>query len=218
MDPGANIAAGAVDSVEKGESIERGVCFPCDALATLADGTRIRMDHLQTGDVVIGRYGSRTRVIAMSHADRHAFTTFLLLHTASGADIILTSTHYIQSGSKLVQAGNIRVNDSLELLSGKPTPVTHIRRTLRSGLYSPITDSGYIAISDSGMSVVASCFTNAVAPHVASALASPLRWAARIMRFTVPFMTSWLEKGSQFWTSHLPRGNSAVYNDRLDPY
>lgn len=226
---------------DEGEIISRGACFPAHALVPLVvHGDRsqfARMDEVSVGDVVAGRDGQVTTVIGLSHADAHAVADFVILHTHAGTSIALTDGHYVPSRQRLVVAGAVTVGDPIELGNGSHSVVTRVMRARMRGLYSPVTDSGYVAVAFAQQqqqqrqqrlqrqqrqqhqkrhrqvqqgTVVASCFTTAVKPDVATALAGPLRWAARMGGVCVPMLTKWLGQGSQFWTRWLPSGDASV--------
>lgn len=214
---------------EPGERVPRRACFPAYALVKLAtrddnhqgySGSQkfAHMDKVAVGDVVVGRDGQATTVIGWSHADARTVTEFIVLHTRAGTSIALTDGHYVPSGNHLVAAGAVTVGDGVELGNGSRSVVTRVTRARMRGLYSPVTDSGYVAVAFEHQqqhgqrqgTVVASCFTRAVKPDVATALAVPLRWAVRVGGICLPMLTQWLEQGSQFWTRWLPSGDMVV--------
>lgn len=158
------------------------VCFPGDATVELESGTRVAMADLAVGDVVRVAAGTHAAawspVYFFSHKDPAggAAYTYVTLTTASGAALTLTPSHYVMADGVATAAGAVTVGQALTTASGTPSAVTAISRAVRrGGLYNPHTLAGTIVVDG----VLASTYTTAVHPTVASGLLAPLRAAWR---------------------------------------
>ena len=143
------------------------VCFPSEALVTMADGTPRRLDELRAGDSIVAAsaHGTLTTdtvsTLSLADADVQG-TTFVVLTTASGRNLTLTPTHHVPVGAAccadLKQAKDIAVGETVyelamstsktifdqpgEAVSGsvavRSTQVKKIGTATKPGLHSPV--------------------------------------------------------------------------------
>lgn len=150
-------------------------CFPSSAMVTKADGTPTRLDVLKQGDVikVLDHSGALTTdtVSALSIAQPQAQATFLLLTTASKANLTLTPEHHIPVGpaccATLKQAKDVAIGETVYQATAEgtvATTVAKITKVAKQGLHSPVTTHGTYPVVDS----FATAFDSATKVHLAS--------------------------------------------------
>lgn len=159
------------DKEGKEEGKEGGACFPGDATVELESGAMVRMDELAVGDVVKVGAGEFSRVFMFTHKSAGERREFVVLDTAAGKIVVLTTGHYIYVNGELVPAGDVRVGGVLVLADGGQSRVTKVSTVRGRGLYNPQTLQGDLAVNG----VVASTYTTAVDPDWAHAALAPLR-------------------------------------------
>lgn len=187
-----------------------GSCFPGDAEVTLECGTARRMDELSVGDRVLVAPGIYSPVIMFTHKDASAAPVVARIHI-DGADVPLsvTPSHYLYANGELVAASAVRVGDVLRLGSGSTARVSHVTRAIASGLYNPQTLHGDVVVNG----VVASTYTRAVDPRVATVMLSPVRAAAALLGGRWDALVGRLrlmEGGSPLAVTFAPRGPARV--------
>lgn len=170
-------------------------CFPAAATAELRSGKRIALADLAIGDEV--RVGLRqyAPVFFFSHRDTFSASVFLRIRLATGHALRASPGHYVRlaSGGLRVAAG-LRPGDVLLVApppeheskcaadgrevecGGKigglmPAIVEEVDEVAEQGLFAPHTTRGEILIDG----VLASEYTNAVAPVLGHLLLAPLR-------------------------------------------
>lgn len=114
------------------------VCFPGDALVTIAGGLTKRMSNLQIGDRVLVAPGEFSEVLMFTHKLPKYSGEFVELKTKEAA-IQLTHSHLIYANEELVPAGRVKVGDSLKLMDGSKGTVLDIGSVVMTGLYNPQT-------------------------------------------------------------------------------
>lgn len=162
-------------------------CFPSSATVQLEDGNVKTMDRLQLGDRILVATGAYSDVLMFTHRLNGTVNDFIRLSTSTGAQLSLTSGHFIYANGALVAADTIKAGDELELAPGGRSTVASVTRVAERGLYNPQTLSGDIAVNG----IRASTYTTAVRPMVAHSLLAPARLAYSLLGAT----TSILERG-----------------------
>jgi uncharacterized protein YjbI with pentapeptide repeats len=147
-------------------------CFPADATVLLESGEPRRMDALAVGDRVAVGCGHFSPVYMFTHRLADEQSAFVALRTASGAQLRLTSGHFLYVNGALAPASQVLVGDAVELASGAADVVVAVEAAVSAGLYNPQTLQGDVVVDG----VRASTYTTAVAPAVAHAASAPLRW------------------------------------------
>ena len=152
------------------------VCFPSEALVTMADGTPRRLDALRAGDAIVAASADGTlttdtvSILSLADADVQG-TTFVVLTTASGRNLTLTPTHHVPIGAAccadLKQAKDIAVGETVYELAMstsktildqpgeavvsasaavRSTQVKKIGTATKPGLHSPVLSHGTMPI------------------------------------------------------------------------
>ena len=141
-------------------SVAELVCFPSEALVTMADGTPRRLDALRAGDAIVAASADGTlttdtvSILSLADADVQG-TTFVVLTTASGRNLTLTPTHHVPVGAAccadLKQAKDVAVGETVyEAVSAsaavRATQVKKIGTATKPGLHSPVLSHGTMPI------------------------------------------------------------------------
>lgn len=167
-------------------------CFPASSTVELESGRIIAMDALKEGDIIRSRDGKFSRVFMFSHQDAEVMAHFLRVDFSDGAQLVASHGHYIiaKDGS-LVAMDSLQIGD--EMLSGHH--VVAISEVVERGLYNPHTLTGDLVVDG----VVASSYTRAIEPRLASALLGPLRMASNVR---------WVKNGPALFGRYLLHGKS----------
>jgi hypothetical protein len=174
-------------------------CFPAHATVELQSGLRLRMDELRVGHRVRVANDAFSDVFLFTHKLQRATAPFLLIRTASGHSVSMTSGHYVYAnGASLIPAASIQVGDDLTLASGARSAVVSVSEAVHTGVYNPQTLHGDIVVDG----IVASTYTTAVSPVLGHASLSPLRALYSALGVT----TSLLDGGADYAVRLLPRG------------
>lgn len=174
------------------------VCFPASATVLTRDGRAKRMDALHVGEEVLVAPGKYSPVFAFSHADALRRYSFLRLHlsaapSATGgkafdAVLTLTAGHLLYvNGGALVRAREVHEGDWVWSAQGHQLHVVDVSVVQDVGLYNPQTLHGDIVVDG----VVASTFTEAVLPRVATAWLAPLRLAYKAVGLDASAIMVW---------------------------
>jgi len=129
-------------------------CFPGSAMVTLADGTAVRIDQLQKGDLILAATSdgaiSTDEINFLSIVKPKATATFVTLATDSGRRLSLTAEHHIPVGtfccSDLKTAKEVLIGETVWLASTKgplkPSTIVAIGSESNAGLHSPVLTNG----------------------------------------------------------------------------
>lgn len=163
------------------------VCFPIGESVILESGSRVPVEQLELGSVVMSRgAGSFSRVFVFSHRDRDVWSTFVRLQFEGPhgrGRIRLSPRHYIyrmrdgcgavscSEDSVMVMAQDVQAGDLLVGMHGSPMSVIGLDFVQARGLYNPHTLDGDLVVSGVRVSV----YTASVEPQIASALLAPVR-------------------------------------------
>ena len=149
---------------------KREKCFPANALVTLKDGSRVRMDELQTGAEVMVRPGVYSQVFMWTHRDENTYSAFVRATTSNGLQLTATHGHYVYANGELIEAAKVSVGDSISTVKGEAR-VVDVQIILERGLYNPQTIHGDIVVDG----LVTSTYTTFAKANVAHAALAPLR-------------------------------------------
>lgn len=162
------------------------VCFPESATVGLEGGGRKRMDEVRVGDRVSVGNGEYSDVFMWTHNQKTDEPyPFVRLETAAGAKLTLTAGHYLRAGGELKPAGEVEVGDTVTLEDGAMSDVVRISHVHEYGFYNPQTLHGDIAVDG----VVASTYTEAIAPAKAHAILAPVRVLYKAMAALRPVVS-----------------------------
>lgn len=165
-------------------------CFPASATVELENGRTVAMGALKEGDKVRARNGKFSPVFMFSHRDADVMAHFVRAVFSDGAVLVATHGHYIVAkDGALVAMDSVRIGD--ELMGGRQ--VIAVSQVVEQGLYNPHTLSGDLVVDG----VLASSYTRAIEPRVASALLGPLRMVANVR---------WVKKGAALFGRYLLHG------------
>jgi hypothetical protein len=144
-------------------------CFPATATVELSNGKTKFMDQVVIGDKV--RVGpSEFSEVYLFTSEMAETTSKFAKIVADGAEILMTSNHYLYVNGELATAGYVKTGDVIEV-NGTKASVTEVSAAWAPGLYNPHTLHGDIIVNG----VKTSTYTDAVHPKLAHALLSPLR-------------------------------------------
>lgn len=145
-------------------------CFPGGMAVTSKRGI------LDVADVNIGDYlhdgNDWSQVVLLTHRDDTTISQFTEISLNNGLVLQASSGHYIVSTTGLIPAARVVPGMMLRTTKGL-SAVSRVRVVTKKGLYNMQTASGKVAVGG----VVASCYTEAVAPFLAHALLAPVRFA-----------------------------------------
>ena len=184
-------------------------CFPRHATVAVRGVGRVRMDALAVGNVVRVGPTAWSPIVAWSHAEPSALTTYVRMTTAS-AVLVATPGHYVYifeppvSGGgggmyggtprtaprrRLVAAGAVAIGDYVHVVDGPAAataPSSNGSRLEAVTATATVTEAAgrYAPHTTAGEllvdGVAVSAYTTAVAPMVAHGLLAPVRWAAAV--------------------------------------
>jgi len=151
-------------------------CFPGDSVVTTDAGVKKPMKDLRVGESVLALSDDGllrpSEVLLFLDRSETARTEYVTLVTDAGKSITATPTHLVLRWEKPersqirhanpVYAKNVRVNDTLLTVIGgdggllrlRTERVVAVTRTVKFGLYAPLTVDGTVVVDD----VVASCY------------------------------------------------------------
>jgi hypothetical protein len=150
----------------------RSVCFPADALVSLASGERRRLRDLAVGDAPLAADTAGALVHSAVYVFPHFVTTglfaFKRLATKAGANITASPDHYMLVGRgagawarrAAVPARDVRVGDVLWVAAGAgagatlaPSPVVGVADVMAEGIINPLTLAGTLVVDGVAASV-----------------------------------------------------------------
>ncbi|KAA8494838.1 Carbonic anhydrase [Porphyridium purpureum] len=152
------------------------VCFPANAQVELSDGRAVRMDELQYGDHVRVKSGNTadafSTVYFFGHRDSNKVAKFVRI-SLDDSELTVSPLHYVyvQAGSKMIPAAQVRVGDMMIDGAGHTHEVMDVRRVQELGVFNPHTEHGDIYVNN----MKASSYTALVPPHLAHILLAPVR-------------------------------------------
>jgi hypothetical protein len=151
------------------------VCFSGFNTVEVQGKGVLSIKELQVGDYVRSSEGKFSRVYSFGHKDHDGEALYLQIHAAGlTTPIELSRTHMIYVGHKILTAQDVKVGDMLG-----NNKVTEIKTVKRRGIYSPVTESGDIMVSEvlASSYVAMLDYSPSLQHWAAHALASPLRLA-----------------------------------------
>lgn len=161
------------------------VCLPGSAIIEVLGRGMLRVDEVETGDVVRVGGGEFSRVFMWTHRDgEFAGRRYVRVEAEGGVVLTVTEGHvvYVCKGMERGCAKEAVVVDEVERGDGvwrigKEEEVELVRvlavrrRVFERGLYNPQTEHGDVVVDG----VVVSCYTRFVEMRAAHALLAPLR-------------------------------------------
>lgn len=145
-------------------------CFPAHATVELRDGSMVRMDKLNIGDMVRTDVHEFSPVIMFTHRDANARTRLVHLLLADGKSIALSNGHYLPVNGKLTAARDVLIGDYLQV-DASVVGVVHVSELVASGLYNPQTAAGSIVVNG----ITCSTYTETIRASTAHAMLAPVR-------------------------------------------
>jgi len=155
-------------------------CFPSSAVVTKADGSKVTVDTLRSGDAIVAvtANGELTTGIVseMSIAQPEvAATTFLVLTATADktrlVNLTVTAAHHVPVGaaccSTLKQAGEVEIGETIYTIKNgvaAPSTVTKIAKAVKTGLHSPVLTNGHFPVIDDTVTA----FDSATKMHLAA--------------------------------------------------
>ena len=110
------------------------------------------MSDLKIGDAVAQVHGGYSDVYSFGHRNEKETKTYLSIQTINKQLLEISPLHLIyvhgEGGKKLIPAGELKVGDYLNAADGSPSPILSIKTVRRSGVYSPLTASGNLIVSN----------------------------------------------------------------------
>jgi hypothetical protein len=174
-------------------------CFPAHATVEHESGARIRMDELRVGHRVKVAKDTYSDVFLFTHKLGRVTAPFVVIRTASGHEVSMTSGHYVYiNDASLVPVSSVQIGDELALASGARSAVVAVSEAVHGGLYNPQTLHGDIFVDG----IVASTYTTAVAPVLGHASLSPLRALYSALGLTISLFNG----GADYAARLLPSG------------
>ena len=131
-------------------------CFPALATVRRVDGSRVRMDALEVGDVIQTAEGY-SQVYAWLHREDdpdEVDVSYLEIATET-ALLRVTREHLVYVNSRPVQARTIRVGDNIWVQETGPALVLSVAEARHRGAYAPLTRSGSLLVDDVQVSAYA---------------------------------------------------------------
>lgn len=189
MDPSAGVMEGSMTPTAENEDgngdDDDPVCLPGSAIIEVLGRGMVRVDEVETGDVVRVGGGEFSRVFMWTHRDgEFAGRRYVRVEAEAGVVLTVTEGHvvYVCKGMERGCAKEAVVVDEVERGDGvwrigKEEEVELVRilavrrRVFERGLYNPQTEHGDVVVDG----VVVSCYTRFVEMRAAHALLAPLR-------------------------------------------
>ncbi len=153
-------------------------CFPASATVELESGEIVRMDELKVGDRVAVADGKFSEVYLFTHKLAGVLHEFVSIVTEKGLRLRLTDGHYLLLNDGYKPASCAKIGDFVHLGDGTTSRTASVSRIIDNGLYNPHTMQGDIIVNG----LLISTYTTAVAPRLAHALLSPLRFYTTLLR------------------------------------
>jgi hypothetical protein len=147
-----------------GSSSSSSSCFAGSETIAMESGETKLISEVAVGDRVLA-YSTKTNspvysdVVSVPHAENEVSALFTHISTAEKT-IKLTEDHLLQAGScstaafELVRAGDVKVGDCINTMSGAQSVVSVAANQMEEGIYTIVTNEEYLIVSD----VVASPF------------------------------------------------------------
>ena len=127
-------------------------CFSGETVINVRGKGEIKMRDLKIGDAVAQVHGGFSEVYSFGHRHETETKTYLSVQTLNKRPLEISPLHLIymhgESGKKLIPAGELKVGDYLNALDGSPSAILSIKTVRRSGVYSPLTASGNLIVSN----------------------------------------------------------------------
>jgi len=155
-------------------------CFPSSARVTRADGSKVTVDALRSGDAIVavtakGELTTDTVSLLSIVKPEVAATDFLVLTaTADKAHLVnltVTAAHHVPVGaaccSTLKQAGEVEIGETIYTIKNgvaAPSTVTKVAKAVKAGLHSPVLTNGHFPVIDDTVTA----FDSATKMHLAS--------------------------------------------------
>ena len=193
--PRASKCNGVPDCLPDGkdESIKAGcisnptipLCFPLNAQVLIKGSGKKKIQDLKIGEEVQAVSNGKitfSPVIAFMHKNEEAKSSYLVIETADGNSIAVSSKHliYKNDSDKPVFASEIIPGDHLlEVFSSglmnntlKPSKVIKVTEVTAVGIFAPLTVEGTVVVD----SIVSSCYANVIDHELAHMAFAPLRY------------------------------------------
>uniref|UniRef100_A0A914UHD9 Hint domain-containing protein n=1 Tax=Plectus sambesii TaxID=2011161 RepID=A0A914UHD9_9BILA len=172
-----NFANAAAPAGFAGAGAGAGACFSGDAIVETDKGLK-RMDELVIGDKVLSADRDTptfSRVMTFLHRIPERKVAFYEIEAHSGnstTTVKLTGNHFIyvtdckSRKHHRIYAADVKIGHCLLLLDDKralfaPTPVVKLGKVWQTGIYSPLTTTGTIAVNN----ILASCHSSVSGYH-----------------------------------------------------
>jgi len=132
------------DGVNGGDGVSQSAtCFSAFNDVEVQGKGFISMDSVKVGDHVRASNNGFSRVFSLAHLDHDLETDFLQIYSEGlNKPLEITARHMVFSSDKAVRADQVTVGDMLD-----NNKVTEIKSVKRTGVYSPVTESGEIFVS-----------------------------------------------------------------------
>lgn len=158
--------------------MNKGSCFPNDALVSTEDGRIVSMKELQIGDRVLSSTdGTYSDIFLFTHKDESVASTFVKISTRSGNTLLLSEGHYLFVNDMAQTADAAEVGDTVTLASGAKDIILETQIVLAKGLHNPQTLDGNIVVNG----ILATTWTSAASPITASMLLTPIRGMYKLL-------------------------------------
>jgi desert hedgehog len=194
------VATAVEDTIDKAKKVAD--CFPAKATVSLESGASRRMDQVAVGDRVLVGPDVYSAVYGFTHRLAGPVIDYVRLETCCGEVLLASPGHFVHVNGGLVAAAAVRVGDIVTAASGATKRIVSVSREPAQGLYNPQTLQGDIVVNG----LVASTYTQAVAPALAHALLTPVRAAYSLLGLS----TGVLDSGADGLAGLAP-GDVAVY-------
>ena len=153
-----------------------GICFSGHTVVEVLGQGPTRMDGLKIGDSVLAMNGAFSVVYSFGHYEPATETKFLQIFTHNDQEhpLEITEDHLLYTKSSdsdstmhLVPTSTIQVGDTLVAAAWatQPAIVREIRKVVRTGAYSPLTEAGNLVV---GGVAASNYVTRAWIPNVVS--------------------------------------------------
>ncbi|MBL4818594.1 MAG: hypothetical protein JKY15_05100 [Deltaproteobacteria bacterium] len=142
----------------------RDACGACFAPGTVVyrEGTPIRIDQLQVGDIVDDGLGSTSKVVGFFHREDDTDAEMLQIYSNRTPEpVLVVSPKHLLSNEdgSFIFADKFVPGTSLKLETGNVVTVGKVEKVLLQGLYAPITESGTLLVGKHR--IIASCYAHA---------------------------------------------------------
>ena len=114
-------------------------CHPASTLLERADGSAVRIDEVQVGEMIKTRAGFET-VTALMHAEHGKPAQFHRFHTAS-ASMAISQGHYLYVDGVPRDPASVKLGEMLTTSCCGEQPIERIEHTIEEGKFHLNTDS-----------------------------------------------------------------------------